>query len=179
MTNFFKDKREMIVFLVGYMGCGKSTLGRQMARDMGYEFLDTDEMLEKLEGATVSDIFARKGEKAFRVMEHDAIGSLEGKDKVVVSTGGGLPCFCDNMALMNEIGFTVYLDVPIDTLISRVEKTGAKRPLIAQKSDQELEEFVRASVLTREPFYKQAKMTVSGRSVRASDIIQLINIQKN
>lgn len=167
----------MIIFLVGYMGCGKSTLGRQMAREMGYEFLDTDELVEKAAGAEVSEIFARKGEAAFRAMERKAVESLKGKKNAVVSTGGGLPCFGDNMALLNELGFTVFLDVPIDTLVSRISKTGSKRPLVAQKSERELEAFVKESLSVREPFYKQATMTVSGRSVRASDIVQLINIK--
>lgn len=169
----------MIVFLVGYMGCGKSTLGRQMAQDMGCEFFDTDEMVEKEEGSAISDIFARKGEDAFRMMERKAIKSLEGRENAVVSTGGGLPCFGDNMAFLNKIGFTVYIDVPVNTLIDRIARTGSKRPLLAQKSGQELDAYVRESVLAREPFYKQAKMKVCGKSVRASDIIQLINIQKN
>lgn len=167
----------MIVFLVGYMGCGKSTLGRQMAREMGCEFLDTDELVEQAEGADVSEIFARQGEAAFRTMERQAIESLRGKANAVVSTGGGLPCFGDNMELLNKLGFTVYLNVPVDTLVSRISKTGSKRPLIVQKSEDELVEFVKESLSVREPYYKQAMMTVSGRSVRASDIVQLINIK--
>lgn len=169
----------MIVFLVGYMGCGKSTLGRQMAHEMGCAFLDTDEMLEKQEGMSVSEIFAEKGETAFRDMERKAVESLEGMEHAVVSTGGGLPCFGDNMTLMNKMGFTVYIDVPVEVLVGRIARTGAKRPLIAAKSGEELEAFVRDNVQAREPFYRQARMTVSGRSVRASDIIQLINIKKN
>ncbi|MEG2493309.1 MAG: shikimate kinase [Rikenellaceae bacterium] len=167
----------MIVFLVGYMGCGKSTLGRELAREMGCEFFDTDDIIEKQEGVNISDIFAQKGENSFRDMERKVIETLSEKKNAIVSTGGGLPCFRENMDLMNKIGFTIYIDVPIDILVSRIAKTGAKRPLVAQKSNAEISEFVLKSIAEREPFYAKAKMKVSGRSLRASDIIQMLNIQ--
>ena len=99
----------MLIFLVGYMGCGKSTLGREMARRLGYEFVDTDNFIEEQQGKKISAIFAEEGEDYFRKLEREAVKSLKGRDNVIVSTGGGLPCFNGNMELMNEMGFTVFI----------------------------------------------------------------------
>ena len=166
----------MLIFLVGYMGCGKSTLGREMARKMGYEFVDTDNLIEEQQGKKISAIFAEQGEEYFRELEHEAVRSLAGMENAIVSTGGGLPCFNGNMDLMNEIGFTVFLKLDADTLMRRLSKTGNRRPLVADKTPEELRAFIEASLEHRERFYSQAKMTVTGNYIQVNDILQLMEL---
>ena len=99
-----------LIFLVGYMGCGKSTLGRRLARRLGVPFVDTDSRVEEREGATVSDLFRYEGEQRFREIEREVLdAAIAGNDSAVISTGGGLPVWGDNMARMNAAGCTVYL----------------------------------------------------------------------
>ena len=97
------------LFLIGYMGCGKSTLGRRLARRLGAEFADTDALIERREGASVADVFRYEGEERFREVEREVLEQTLAGTAAVVSTGGGLPVWRDNMARMNAAGFTVYL----------------------------------------------------------------------
>ncbi len=110
----------MPLFLIGYMGSGKSTLGRGIAAALGWSFIDTDKEIERREGLSVSEIFATLGEKAFRKMEHDLIASISPDEQAVVSTGGGAPCHFDNMERMNATGVTVYLKIPAGALVQRL-----------------------------------------------------------
>lgn len=166
----------MLIFLVGYMGCGKSTLGREMARRLGYEFVDTDNFIEEQQGKKISAIFAEEGENYFRKLEREAVKSLKGRDNVIVSTGGGLPCFNGNMELMNEMGFTVFIKLDPEMLVKRLSKTGSKRPLLAGKTPEELRAFIETNLGHREPFYSKAKMTVYGNYIQVDDILRLMEL---
>lgn len=119
------------VVLVGYMGCGKTTVGKNLARDCGYRFLDTDEEIEKKYQRTISDIFAIEGEKAFRDMETAFLQEMleSGMDGVVVSTGGGMPVREENRTLLQKIGMVVYLKAQPQTIYERI-KGDTKRPLL-------------------------------------------------
>lgn len=150
------------LFLVGYMGCGKSTLGRKLARRLGMAFVDTDHLLEQQEGAAVADIFRYEGEERFREAERDVLERViaAGAD-TVVSTGGGLPVWRDNMARMNQAGVTVYLQRSPDGIASRLTPFGRrKRPRLRGLSDAELVAFMTRDMADREPFYMQARYTV-------------------
>ena len=120
----------MIVFLVGYMGCGKTTIGRRLARRLGYDFADTDDRIEKQEGADVCDIFHYAGEEYFRKAEREMLEQLIASgDDLVVSTGGGLPVWADNMARMNGAGLTVYIRRSAEQIAARLSPHGRwKRP---------------------------------------------------
>ena len=146
-------------FLIGYMGSGKTTLGRAVASRTGISFIDLDDFIEKREGCTVKEIFARRGEDAFRAIEREALAEVSRRPDTLVACGGGTPCFGDNMELLNRCGLTVYLDAPHASLLSRLKEGRAKRPLIASLSDEELDSFIISQMQWREPFYSRAALS--------------------
>lgn len=150
------------LFLVGYMGCGKSTLGRKTARRLGVEFADTDALLEQREGASVADVYQLAGEAYFRRAERAVLDELIDSGRgLVVSTGGGLPTWSDNMARMNAAGTTVYLRRPAEQIARRLSPYGRqKRPRLRGLADDELVDFMRCDMADREPYYAQAQLTV-------------------
>ncbi len=147
------------LFLVGYMGCGKSTLARKIARRLGVEAVDTDRAVEEREGATVADIFRYEGEQRFREVEREVLERLIADPATrVVSTGGGLPLWRDNMARMNEAGTTVYLRRSAEQIARRLSPYGRqKRPRLRGLSDGELVGFMARDIAEREPCYAQAR----------------------
>lgn len=153
------------VFLVGYMGSGKTTIGRYVAQDLGWRFIDMDDYVESKIGCTISDYFASHGEAAFRKAEAEAVRELVKEDKVVVATGGGSPCFEGNMDVMRHGGLTIYIEVSPANLAKRLAPAKAKRPIIAGKSDDELESFIATQLAGREPFYRKAAMVVDGEAL--------------
>lgn len=163
----------MRIFLVGYMGCGKTTVGKRLATRLDLRFLDLDHYLESKHGAAVSEQFEQLGEAVFRERERDAIVEVCTQlDDILVSTGGGAPCFYDNMEQMKRFGVTIYLKMTASALASRLKNARKSRPLLKGKSDQELVDFIQASLQAREPFYEQAKVVVSALSI---DIDGLVN----
>ena len=131
------------LFLIGYMGCGKSTLGRRLARRLGGEFADTDALIERREGASVADVFRYEGEERFREVEREVLEQTLAGTAAVVSTGGGLPVWRDNMARMNAAGFTVYLRREAEQIARRLSPYGRqKRPRLRGLGDAELVEFM-------------------------------------
>lgn len=153
------------VFLIGYMGSGKSTIGRYLATDLGWRFIDMDDYVESRIGCTISHFFATKGEAEFRKEEAEAIKLLAKEDKVVVGTGGGSPCHYGNVDVMNASGLTIYINVTPAELAKRLAPAKAKRPLIANKTDEELEAFITEQLALREPFYRKAAMVVDGAAL--------------
>jgi len=150
----------MRIFLVGYMGAGKTTIGNLLAEKFNWSFLDIDCFIENRYHKTITAIFEEKGESGFREIEQRALQEICGFEKVVVSTGGGLPCFFDNMDLMNRKGKTIYLRASIEELIKRIDYNKQKRPLIKEKSSEELHDFVETSLKKRETFYNQAALII-------------------
>ena len=131
------------LFLIGYMGCGKSTLGRRLARRLGAEFADTDALIERREGASVADVFRYEGEERFREVEREVLEQTLAGTAAVVSTGGGLPVWRDNMACMNAAGFTVYLRREAEQIARRLSPYGRqKRPRLRGLDDAELVEVM-------------------------------------
>ncbi len=164
----------MKIFLIGYMGCGKSTLGRSVASQLGLDFVDMDSAITTREGRSINEIFASDGEAGFRKIEREVLESLLAQENVVVATGGGVPCFGDNIELINQHALSIYLDVDMGVLISRLKGAKAKRPLIASKTDEELSEFVRDALEFRRPYYEKAKLTISGISLKGSDVVAVV-----
>ena len=166
----------MKLFLIGYMGCGKSSLGRKIAKRGRMRFVDMDSVIEEREGASVSDIFHYQGETYFREKERELIEELAvAQDDVVISTGGGVPTWQDNMARMNEIGECVYLRRTAEQSASRLSPHGRQiRPKLRGLNDEELVAFMTANMAEREPFYAQAKHCVDCVSLSDEELIEKI-----
>ena len=165
-----------MLFLVGYMGCGKSTQGRKLARRLGGEFVDTDSLVEEREGASVADVFRYEGEERFREVERSVLdGVIDRGEAAVVSTGGGLPVWRDNMERMNAVGCTVYLRRTAQQIASRLSPYGRrKRPRLRGLSDDELVAFMERDMATREPFYGRATLVVECDGRSDDEIIEYI-----
>lgn len=165
-----------LIFLVGYMGCGKSTLGRRLARRLGVPFIDTDARVEEREGATVSDLFRYEGEQRFREIEREVLdAAIAGNDSAVISTGGGLPVWGDNMARMNAAGCTVYLRRSAENIAGRLSPYGRrKRPRLQGLNDEELVAFMTRDMASREPFYSRAKLILACDSLPDDGLVERI-----
>jgi shikimate kinase len=151
------------IFLIGYMGSGKTTIGKLLAAKLGYSFVDMDARIEGTQFKAISQIFAEKGEDEFRRLEQSCLHEVAGFENVVISTGGGAPCFFDNMEYMNAHGVTVYLKLTAAELAERLEFIGvSKRPLLANRKGDELRRFIAEGLAKREPFYKKATYALSG-----------------
>lgn len=149
----------MIIYLIGYMAAGKTTIGRLLAGRLGYSFVDTDEWISNETGLSVSDYFKMQGENAFRLEEQRLLRYVSMSERTVVACGGGMPCFFDNINLMNQSGFTVWLNTPYEVLISRLKDVNHQRPLL--ENVQKLEDFVVQQLAERSVYYKQAKIHIS------------------
>ena len=145
------------VFLVGFMGSGKSFWGGRLADALEVPFYDLDALIVERSGKSISDIFAALGEQGFRELERDYLLELLDQPPAVISTGGGTPCFFDNMQQMNRRGKTIYLEIPLEVLVQRLEKGKHKRPLIAGLSAGELSGFIENMLEKRLPFYQLAQ----------------------
>lgn len=148
------------IFLIGYMAAGKTTLGRAIAKMSGKQFLDLDFYIEQRFRKSVAEIFAERGEAEFRRMEAAMLREIGEFEDVVISCGGGTPCFGDNMEYMNSRGITFFLDASIPVLTKRIIAGGAKRPITAKYSPEELPGFIESHLSQRLPFYKKAKHTI-------------------
>ncbi|MDR2776399.1 MAG: shikimate kinase [Tannerella sp.] len=144
------------IFLIGYMGAGKTTIGKVLSRRMNFSCIDTDHYIENRYRKKVGDIFATEGEMRFRDMEHRMLCEVSEFENIVISTGGGLPCFNGNMDIMNNAGMTVYLDVPAEELAARLQVSKTIRPVLQNRSGRELIDFIRENLDKRRPFYEQA-----------------------
>lgn len=144
------------VFLIGFMGCGKTTLGRALGKASRLEFIDLDTRIECRYRKTVAQIFAESGEAGFRDIERRMLAEVADMTDVVVACGGGTPCFFDNMELMNARGLTVRLDASPDTLLRRLRAGRARRPLLAGMSDGELAAFIANAQERRRQHYSKA-----------------------
>ncbi len=148
----------MKYFLVGYMACGKSRRGRLMAESLGVRFIDLDGYIERREMRTISQIFAVDGEDVFRKLEQRYLHEVcELYGDFVMATGGGTPCFFDNMKYMNGQGKTIFLNTDIDIIVSRLLKAKFRRPLISKLNGNDVYKYVEKHLQERMPFYMQAQ----------------------
>lgn len=168
----------MILVLIGYMASGKSTLGRILAKKLDYDFIDLDDYIVASEGKSVSEIFKNKGEIYFRKQETLYLKVLlETKNNIVLSLGGGTPCFGHNMELIlnSEQAKSIYLKASIPTLVKRLKTEKNKRPLIAHiESDEQLSEFIGKHLFERAPFYNRAETVVSTDNKTEQDIVEAL-----
>src|SRR3954470_15407322 len=143
----------MKLFLLGMMGSGKSYWAQRVAENTSMEWIDLDQQIEKATSMTIREIFSTSGENFFREKERDALRELSKYNNIIIATGGGAPCFHDNMRWMNEHGITIWLDEPINILAERLKKEKEPRPLIKDLYDEELHEFLSRKLAERSPFY--------------------------
>jgi len=170
----------MIISLIGYMGSGKSTTGKDLAKTLGYEFIDLDQYIEKKYALTVSDIFKQFGELGFRKREREALHEVLHKTNVVLSLGGGTPVYYDNMEIINQNSISFYLRLPIYFLSKRLEYKKEKRPLIAHLSNEDLTEFIAKHLFERNPYYNKAKHIISITSQSPSEVLnEIVQLIKN
>ncbi|MBV5312313.1 MAG: shikimate kinase [Prolixibacteraceae bacterium] len=167
----------MRIFLIGFMGCGKSTMGRALAASLNLTFIDLDTFLEERYFRTIPQIFAEEGEDNFRRKERKVLEEVASFDNVIVATGGGAPCFFDNMDLMNRSGFCVFLDVEIDSLVGRLIHAKTERPLIKGKSPEELRHFIGELMQKRRPFYEKAHYILKGKDILPEQVLELVRME--
>ena len=167
----------MKIFLVGLPGCGKSTLGKQLAEKLSIAFFDLDAEIEKSVGLPVKSIFKRYGELFFRKEESESLQRLsEGPASFVMATGGGTPIFFDNMVYMNKNGFTIFLDVPATEIANRILKSALEeRPLFSGVHPEELKDQIEFLRSQRIPFYRQAQASLSGEVILLDEIVKAVS----
>lgn len=144
------------VFLVGFMGSGKSHWGRLLAKTLRRPFIDLDLLIEKKAGKKITAIFAETGEAGFRELEQRQLHALDTMPAAIVATGGGTPCFFDNMARMKKTGTTIYLKTPPEILVKRLKNEKIQRPLLKNTDDAKLPELIEKRLAERESCYLQA-----------------------
>lgn len=147
----------MITFLIGFMGCGKTTLCKALHQTTGIPVADLDELIEQRAGCSIREYWDRHGEPAFRELEKDTLRRVaDTEGDLIVACGGGTPCFGDNMEIMNNNGRTIWLDASLDVLFSRLKMAREQRPLIASMDDEGLRLYISRETLRRHPFYSRA-----------------------
>ena len=161
------------IFLIGYMGAGKTTLGKALAQEMGLQFIDLDDFIIGRQHKTIREIFAEVGEDGFRKIERKALEEVAAFENVVISLGGGTPCFFDNMEVVRRAGRSVYLKPDEEVLLQRLIHGKHKRPLLADKDDDEILAFIREQLAWREPYYLQAEMTFNASYLENKEDIHL------
>ena len=163
------------IFLIGMPSSGKSTLGRQLARSLGYQFIDMDDLIVNQEISTIPEIFKYKGEDYFRQVESKILKGIKPNQKLLVATGGGVPCFFDNMDFIKANGTSIFLNVPPEDLLKRIQKSeGNNRPLIdKKKSNEVLLNELKERYEYRLKFYERADIQVDG-SVEVEQILWLL-----
>ncbi|MBS1501428.1 MAG: shikimate kinase [Bacteroidetes bacterium] len=164
----------MKIFLIGFMGSGKTTLGRKLAARMNYEFIDLDHVLEKRVELSIAEYFSFFGEDSFRKLEREVLQKTQYPENVIVSTGGGLPCYFDNMDWMKSQGKTVYLKLSPKTLADRLESGKEERPLLQGKHGEALVAFIEQKLAEREDFYMQANIIADGLSLTAEKLEEIL-----
>ncbi|MBU1012923.1 MAG: shikimate kinase [Bacteroidetes bacterium] len=166
----------MRIYLIGYMGSGKTTVGKKLARLLDYQFIDLDEIFEEKYHLKITDFFVKYDEQAFREIESNLIKETEQIDNVVISTGGGAPCFNNNLSLMKGMGLTVYLQMSIPALVYRLTNAKRVRPLLKDMNENELTTFITEQLKLRDVFYKKAQIIVNGENSEIEILAQSIKL---
>ena len=148
------------IIIIGYMGSGKTTVGHALSQELGLPFYDLDWYIETRMHRTVKQIFDEKGEEGFRKIEHNLLHEVAEFEDVIISCGGGTPCFFDNIDYINRQGETVYLKCTTDVLYKHLKMGKTVRPLLFNKTPDEVKTFIEAQLKQREPFYAKAKHIV-------------------
>jgi len=153
------------VYIIGFMGSGKTTVGKKLAAVLGWSFWDLDKKVEEKAGISIQEIFSRNGEEFFRTIESETLKGLECETNAVISTGGGTPCYADNMDFMLKTGLTVYLKLSPVQLRNRLSESKGERPLIKNLGKEELLVFIGKKLHIREEWYNKAEICIEGVDV--------------
>jgi len=164
----------MKVILIGYMAVGKSSIGKSLAAKMGLQFIDLDKYIVEQCGKSIPLIFEEDGEEVFRELERSALHAMHDLENAVVATGGGTPCFYDNVEVINAMGTSVYLELPAKSIATRLAQSKKGRPLVAELSDTAILDFVENQLSERRKYYEQAQLTVSALNWKGSSYSALI-----
>ena len=162
------------IVLIGFMGAGKTTIGRQLALALGLSFYDLDWYIEMRYHRTVSQIFAERGEAGFRELERNMLHEVAEFENVVLSCGGGTPCHFDNMDYLNNVSHTCYLRASVETILQHLAMSRGERPLLKGKSAEELRTFVTDQLAERTPFYEKAHHTIGVDILDSFDKINIV-----
>jgi shikimate kinase len=166
----------MRIYLIGFMGSGKTHTGKQLAQKMKHTFLDLDDLIEIEAGMDISTLFQEQGETEFRRIEQKVLHDTSTLEKVVVSTGGGAPCFFDNMRWMNSHGLSIFLDTPPEILARRLMPERAHRPLLNTYNEETLLGFIRSKLEERMYFYRQAGIIYAQKEMAGDVATELLKI---
>lgn len=164
----------MLIFIIGYMGAGKTTLGKHLAERLNYRFYDMDEMFEISTGHSIGSFFEKFGEAAFRQKEREILLNHLDDRQTVIATGGGTACYADNMALMNQKGITVYVDTGFETIMKRLAGKMDNRPMLKNIPHEQLPSFTREHMNTRHEFYSKAIIKVDGKQVDLDELVDAV-----
>lgn len=167
----------MKIYLIGYMGCGKSTLGRRLSKHSGLQFIDMDHYIEERNCKTIPQIFAEEGEAEFRKKERKALKELAEFTDIVIATGGGAPCFFDNIDVMNQTGKTIYLNIDPEILADRLMNSKTERPLIKGKTHNELVSFIDETLNKRNEFYKKAHFQLTQPDMDLDELMAMLKTE--
>jgi shikimate kinase len=162
------------IFLLGFMGSGKSTFGKKLAKELKIPFIDLDKVVEQQAKCSVSDIFKYLGEDTFRKMESDALKTFETIDAFVMATGGGTPCYFDNMDYIKTQGKSIYIELDTKSIYNRLSNAKNIRPTIKGKKEDELMQFIESTFTKRKAVYEQADFRVNGLSLEPKTIVDLL-----
>ena len=162
------------IILVGYMGSGKTKIGKKLSEKLDIPFIDSDQVIEEKMNKTIVQLFEELGESKFRILESEFIRELSKTSSFILATGGGLPCFSDNILFLNDLGITIYLKTSNEILANRI-LNDTNRPLIKGKNKEELIEFVTLSLLERECFYEKSRFILNESQHNIDSILQIIN----
>jgi shikimate kinase len=164
----------MLIFITGYMGAGKTTLGKLLAEKIGYHFYDMDEMIEISTGYSIDSYFEKFGEKSFRQKECELLLSHLDDRMTVIATGGGTACYADNMALMNRNGITIYIETKLETILNRLAGKIHQRPLLKNIPADQLPAFIREHMEKRKEFYSLAQIRVDGEEIDMEALVDAV-----
>jgi shikimate kinase len=163
-----------IIYIIGFMGSGKSTIGKKLASLLDWSFIDLDKKIEEHIGKTIPEIFSQNGEKYFREIETLLLRNLKSVSNTIVSTGGGTPCHSDNMDFMINNGLTLYLKLTPEELQSRLSESDGDRPLIKDLDRKELLQFIEEKLADRERYYNRADIKADGTDPDISLLFSLV-----
>jgi shikimate kinase len=164
----------MRYFIIGFKNSGKTTFGRQLAELTGLRFIDLDEYIEEREGKPVPEIYTRLGDEGFRRIEWKALRHAVREDGLVIATGGGAPCHCENMTLMEQHGDVIYLRVSDETLVSRLKLAAVDRPIVKGKTEAELRDYVAGLRSRCEHHYLRARYVVDGDTLNPPAVAAML-----
>ena len=168
-----------IIYIIGFMGSGKTTAGRKLASLLGWSFIDLDKKIEEYTGKTIPEIFSQNGEDYFRAAETQILRNLKSGVNTIISTGGGTPCYSDNMDFMLESGLTIYLKLTPGQLKSRLSKSNGERPLIKDLDPQSLMAFIEKKLADRERWYNMSDIIADGIDLNISLLHSIVKSKLN